>query len=288
MTLWPGAMHTGWSRCPVQVEFPVCSSPGRGCGSGGYKAAGEARRGRALDLRPSGHHARGPECGVRGGPAPALRASPQDPAAAAGLGLPPSQVLPAAGRPREGGGRLCAGTGLRTDAALTLSERRFPVKTGGLEIFESDEDSPKVFSSVGTPRRLQCSSHQTQGSPARALEPRPGGQDGNCGCFSTWELARFLSTGAAAPFRTDKREQEGSCFTNKIHFPELLPDLLLRRSGNCRRIRTGSAPSPPKPDCSSGPEGRSLRVPCSHEGASRTKHSCGYPTRAECPQWTVQ
>lgn len=133
MTLWPRAMHTGWSRCPVQADFPVCSSPGRGCGSGGYKAAGEARRGGALDLRPSGHHARGPECGVRGGPAPALRASPQDPAAAAGLGLPPSQVLPAAGRPREGGGRLCAGTGLRPDAALTLSERRFPVKTGGLE-----------------------------------------------------------------------------------------------------------------------------------------------------------
>ena len=31
----------------------------------------------------------------------------------------------------------------------------------------------------------------------------------------------FFSTGAATPFRTDIREQKGSCLTNKIHFPEL-------------------------------------------------------------------
>lgn len=57
------------------------------------------------------------------------------------------------------------------------------------------------------------------------------GWRGNCGCLGAWELAASFSTGAAAPARTDLREREGSCFTNKVHFPGLLPDRLPRWLG---------------------------------------------------------
>lgn len=40
--------------------------------------------------------------------------------------------------------------------------------------------------------------------------------------FSARELSRFFGTGAATPFRTDRREQKSSCFTNKIDFPKPL------------------------------------------------------------------
>lgn len=240
-TLWPsdplarGCARAGWSLCPVPADFPVCSSPGRGCGAGGYKAAGVERRGEPFELRPAGtmreglgaacEAARPRLCGLL---RKILRPQPA-------CGSRRARYCHRPGPPREGGGRLRAGTGLQPDVALTLSERRFPVKIGGLEypfLQDSDEGSPKVLSPrLGRLRGCNAVATEPREAPRAPASRVEEGWSGSCGCLGTWVLARPFSTGAAAPFRPDIRELEGSCFTKEVRFPELLPDPLPRRLG---------------------------------------------------------
>ena len=102
-TLWPG------SRLGMKPSLSL--RPGAGAaGSGGDKGASAAGRGAPSELRPPSGHARGAGRRVRGRPAPALPAPPQDPPAAARLPPPPSQVLRGPGSTL--GGRL---TPVRTE-----------------------------------------------------------------------------------------------------------------------------------------------------------------------------
>lgn len=102
-TLWPGSR--------LRMKPSLSLRPGAGAaGSGGDKGASAAGRGAPSELRPPSGHARGAGRRVRGRPAPALPAPPQDPPAAARLPPPPSQVLRGPGSTL--GGRL---TPVRTE-----------------------------------------------------------------------------------------------------------------------------------------------------------------------------
>lgn len=126
-THWPGSRLEGK---PSRGRFSCSLRPGAGAaGSRGDKGVRVVRSLEPSELRPRRGHARGAGRGVRGRPALALPAPPQDPPAAARLRPPPSQVLRRAGvRPgREAGGAAPgpgpgpgSGPGSSSGAALTL------------------------------------------------------------------------------------------------------------------------------------------------------------------------
>lgn len=183
---------------------------------------------------------------MRGRPAPVLPAPAQDPAAAARLRRPPSQVLPPGrGRPGRVAGGSAPGPGSNPRARGTD-----PLPVSGFRQSMRDGRIPmriylnQVFSSFRTHQRSQFSSHKRPREGPRA--PRRGvyaGRSRNRGCFSIWELSGCFSTGAAARFRTDRiKRAERFLFYELDPFPRAPPSPCMQWRwsgvGTAREVRT--------------------------------------------------